>query len=85
MTKDIAAGCDLVVLSKFGKLEAAGCGLAEAFTATFAAQLPLLTSVSPALEAAWQAFAPPLFDIFPAEAEAIERWWRTAHGGTVPY
>jgi hypothetical protein len=37
---DIAAGYDLVLLSKFGKLEAAGDGLASAFRA---ARVPLLT------------------------------------------
>src|SRR5262249_11307457 len=31
--KDIEAGCDLVILSKFGKLEAAGGGLRDAFAA----------------------------------------------------
>ena len=31
--KDIAAGCDLVILSKFGKMEAAGKGLVGAFEA----------------------------------------------------
>jgi hypothetical protein len=45
--RDIAAGCELVVLSKFGKLEAAGEGLAPAFKAALDARLPLLTSVSP--------------------------------------
>lgn len=77
--KDIVAGCDLVLLSKFGKLEAAGRGLAEAFAAAFAADLPLLTSVSPAFEEAWKAFATPLFDMFPAEAEPLEAWWCAVH------
>ena len=44
--RDIATGCDLVLLNKFGKLEAAGDGLASAFRAVIAAGLPLLTSVS---------------------------------------
>src|SRR6185437_12561878 len=72
--KDIVAGCDLVLLSKFGKLEAAGQGLTEAFIAALVADLPLLTSVSPAFEAAWTEFAAPLFEILPAEAEPIETW-----------
>lgn len=78
--KDIVAGCDLVLLSKFGKLEAAGRGLSEAFTAALAADLPLLTSVSPAFDAAWRGFAAPRFEILPAEVDPIETWWRTIHG-----
>jgi hypothetical protein len=83
--KDIGAGCDLVLLSKFGKLEAAGQGLTEAFTAALAADLPLLTSVSPAFEAAWRGFAAPHFEILPAEADSVETWWRAIHGGVTPH
>src|SRR5215470_15926921 len=50
---DIEAGCDLVLLNKFGKLEIAGDGLASAFRAAISAGLPLLTSVSPAHDGAW--------------------------------
>jgi hypothetical protein len=46
--RDITAGCDLVLLNKFGKLEIAGDGLASAFRAAITAGLPVLTSVSPA-------------------------------------
>jgi hypothetical protein len=45
--RDIAAGCELVLLNKFGKLEAAGEGLAGAFKAALDARIPLVTSVSP--------------------------------------
>ncbi|MGH3123744.1 MAG: DUF2478 domain-containing protein, partial [Streptosporangiaceae bacterium] len=41
-------------------------------TAALAADLPLLTSVSPAFEAAWRGFAAPLFEILPAEVDPIE-------------
>ena len=40
--RDIAAGCDLVVLSKFGKLEAGGGGLRDAFGAAIEAGVPVL-------------------------------------------
>lgn len=76
VTKDIAAGCDLVLLSKFGKLEAARQGLAGAFRAALEANVPVLTSVSPAFEKAWTEFASPLFITLPAETEQIESWWR---------
>lgn len=83
--KDIIAGCDLVLLSKFGKLEAAGQGLLKAFTAALAADVPVLTSVSRAFEIAWRAFAAPHFDILPAEAEPIETWWRTVRRATAAH
>jgi hypothetical protein len=83
--KDIVAGCDLVLLSKFGKLEAAGQGLIEAFIAALAADLPLLTSVSPAFKTAWTEFAAPLFEILPAEAEPIETWCRAVQSETAAH
>lgn len=73
--RDIAKGCDLVVLSKFGKLEAAGGGLRDAFAAALEAGVPVLTSVSPAFAAAWQDFATPLSVVVPADADRIDAWW----------
>jgi hypothetical protein len=74
--RDIAAGCDLVLLSKFGKLEASNSGLADAFRAAIEADVPVLTSLSPASEDAWRAFAAPLFITLPADAVAIDGWWQ---------
>lgn len=73
---DIAAGCDLVVLSKFGRLEAERSGLSDAFAAGLAAQVPILTSVAPKFDPAWSAFADPLFVTLPPQLAAIEAWWR---------
>ncbi|HKU96825.1 MAG TPA: DUF2478 domain-containing protein [Vineibacter sp.] len=77
--RDIAGGCDLVLLSKFGKLEAAGGGLRDAFTAAIAAEVPVLTSVSDAQRAAWEAFAAPLFTVVPVDADRIDAWWQRVH------
>jgi hypothetical protein len=71
------SGCDLVVLSKFGKLEAAKQGLFEAFAAAIEADVPVLTSVSPAVAEAWARFAAPRFAFLPADPGAVEAWWRT--------
>jgi hypothetical protein len=49
---------DLVILNKFGKLEAMGQGLAAAFRCAVDAGKPLLTTVSAAHSEAWRAFAP---------------------------
>src|SRR5580658_1727495 len=74
--RDIETGCDLVLLSKFGKLEAANSGLADAFAAAIEAHVPVLTSVSPAFEAAWAKFAAPLFVTLPADPVKIDAWWQ---------
>ena len=73
--RDIAAGCDLVVLSKFGKLEAARDGLSPAFSAAIEAGVPVLTAVSPKFQDAWDRFAAPLYVGLPAEADALDAWW----------
>jgi hypothetical protein len=76
---DIARGCDLVVLSKFGKLEAENrSGLIAAFVSAMEAGLPILTSVSPKHMAAWSAFAAPFFVTLPPEMAALEAWQATA-------
>jgi hypothetical protein len=75
--RDVAAGCDLVVLSKFGKLEMGREGLIPAFVAAIEAELPVITSVSPMYYEAWLRFADPLFVVLPAELEAVEDWLRT--------
>ncbi|WP_281806563.1 DUF2478 domain-containing protein [Methylocystis echinoides] len=71
------ATSDLVVLSKFGKLETMGRGLARAFEAAIAGNKPLLTSVSEKHLEAWRAFAPDSI-LLPADDAAIRRWWEGA-------
>jgi hypothetical protein len=65
---------DVVVLSKFGKLEAADGGLAPAFAAAIAAGKPALTTVS---DLHWAAFHEVARDALrlPADATAIRDWW----------
>lgn len=76
---DIVAGCDLVFLSKFGKLEAEfRSGLIPAFVAAIEAGAPILTSVAPKFSDAWKQFAAPIYVDLPAEVDAIERWWNLA-------
>jgi hypothetical protein len=74
----IAAGCDLVVLSKFGKIEAERSGLAPAFASAIEAGAPVLTSVSPRFMEAWDRFASPLYAVISPDLGAIEAWWRQA-------
>lgn len=74
--RQIAAGCDLVVLSKFGKLEADRTGLAEAFASGLTAGTPILTSVGAKYDAAWARFASPFYVLLPPELAALQAWWR---------
>jgi hypothetical protein len=76
VAKDIETGCDLVILSKFGKLEAGGGGLREAFAAAIEAGVPVLTTVAASQAAPWEAFAAPLFAPVAAEPDAINAWWQ---------
>jgi nucleoside-triphosphatase THEP1 len=66
---------DLVVLSKFGKLEAMRQGLFPVFEAAIANGRPLLTTVSGKHRDTWQAFAPDAISIEADEA-VLTQWWR---------
>jgi nucleoside-triphosphatase THEP1 len=72
----IAAGADLVILSKFGKLEASGHGLCDAFAAALSADIPVVTTLKPTMRAEWAQFAGALSDETP-NREALESWWRS--------
>jgi len=67
---------DVVVLSKFGKLEATRKGLWAAFSTAAAAGKPVLTTVSSKHIEAWKAFAPAAAWI-EADRASIEQWWLT--------
>lgn len=68
------ADSDVVVLSKFGKLEAGGRGLIGAFEAAAAAGKPILTRVAKKHLLAWNAFAPDAKVIAPS-LSSIGLWW----------
>lgn len=77
--RQILAGCDLVVLSKFGKLEMSRSGLVAAFTTAIVAEKPILTAVAPVFAEAWRHFADPLSS-FAVPHEATIEAWRRAQG-----
>ncbi|MGH7102517.1 MAG: DUF2478 domain-containing protein [Acetobacteraceae bacterium] len=74
---DQIAESDLVVVSKFGKLEAARGGLMPAIEAAMEAGKPVLTTVSERHREAWREFAPDAAEVV-ADPAAIRRWWQTA-------
>jgi hypothetical protein len=70
---DQIAASDLVVISKFGKVEAVSSGLFEAFERAIKHGKPILTSVAPKHLYAWQRFAPDAVFIRPERA-LLEEW-----------
>jgi len=81
---DQITSADVVVLSKFGKLEAARQGFWPAFAAAVATGKPLLTTVSARHLEAWRAFAPTPAWLEPNDGSSIERWWQAVKPGTRP-
>ncbi|MGJ4930057.1 DUF2478 domain-containing protein [Bradyrhizobium sp. HKCCYLS2038] len=72
--QSIIGGTDIVILSKFGKQEAAGGGLADAFGAAISAGLPIITAVSPAMMEAWTRFAGPFAECVPVDVARSPGW-----------
>ncbi len=77
----ISAGADVVVLSKFGKLEAARGGLCDAFRAAIMADLPIVTAVSPFLAGDWLQFAGALSEDVAPTMAALDEWWSASSRG----
>jgi hypothetical protein len=72
--REIAQGCDLVVLNRFAKLEEAGEGLRRAFAAAIGAGVPLLTSVSPNRVAAFERLVATGFVMLRPDPAEIDAW-----------
>ena len=75
------ATSDLVILSKFGKLEAARRGLIGAFEAAITLGKPILTTVSDRHLPAWRTFAPAA-TVLEASPGAIADWWASIRSPT---
>ncbi|MGD9545108.1 MAG: DUF2478 domain-containing protein [Methylocystis sp.] len=75
----IDRGVDVVVLSKFGKLEAARSGLCDAFRAAILADIPVITAVSAPVSQDWDCFAGGLSEYVEPDIAALAAWWRASH------
>ncbi len=71
----IGRGADVVVLSKFGKIEAEGGGLSDAFRAAAEAGIPCVTGVAPSFAAPFLDYAGGFSQWIEASNTALERWW----------
>ncbi|MFO1102443.1 MAG: DUF2478 domain-containing protein [Methylocystis sp.] len=72
----ISRGVDVVVLSKFGKLEASRSGLCDAFRAAILADVPVVTAVSLPVSRDWDCFAGELSEYVEPDIDALATWWR---------
>lgn len=70
----------VVILSKFGRQEAEGRGLTDAFHAAVAAELPVLTSVSPSVRGEWASFVGDMARIAAPRLDVVEAWWAALGG-----
>lgn len=71
----LAAGVDLLVVSKFSHLEAQGQGLAQDMLAAMAEGVPVLTLVPESHALDWLTFCGPAGHLLAPRLEACWRWW----------
>jgi hypothetical protein len=72
----LAEKAELVVINRFGKLEAAGGGLAAEMLAVMAEGLAVLTCVNGEQVAAWRSFTGDAGLLLPPDITALRAWWR---------
>jgi hypothetical protein len=80
----IAGGSDLVIVSRFGRMEAAGGGLAELITRAINADIPVLIAVPEHRFAELIRFAEGMNVRLACRREALDRWWQSVNGPARP-
>lgn len=73
---------DLVVVNKFGKLEADGLGLLDEIGRCVADERPLVIGVPVRFREAWDAFAGGLDAKLPCARAALDAWWAALEAET---
>jgi hypothetical protein len=73
----IASGSDLVIISRFGRMEAEGGGLAGLITRAIDSGLPVLVAVPEHRFAALVRFSHGMNVRLGCRREALDRWWRS--------
>jgi nucleoside-triphosphatase THEP1 len=74
----IDAGADLVIINRFGKLEAAGAGFVEEIERAVAADVPVLIAVPHWRFRTWTRFCAGMAVKLACAREPIDTWWRAA-------
>jgi hypothetical protein len=79
----ITGGSDLVIISRFGRMETEGGGLAGLITRAIDADIPVLIAVPEHRFAALVRFAAGMNVRLACRREALDRWWRSVAGPPV--
>ena len=73
-------GADLVILNRFGKLEAQGRGLIALVKRAADADIPVLVAVPEHRFAAWIEYAGGMSVRLPCRRAALDHWWQSVAG-----
>jgi nucleoside-triphosphatase THEP1 len=77
----IQEGADLVVINRFGKLEATGKGLIELIQQAADADVPVLIAVPEYRFAGWVKYSAGMSVRLPCRRAALDRWWQSVAMG----
>ncbi|MGE4281553.1 MAG: DUF2478 domain-containing protein [Magnetospirillum sp.] len=77
LRRALAERAALVVVNRFGKLEAAGGGLSAEMLALMAECVPMLTTVGADQLEAWATFTGGAGLVLPADQQSIRQWWNS--------
>jgi hypothetical protein len=77
----IQEGADLVVINRFGKLEATGKGLIELIQQSADADIPVLIAVPEHRFAGWIKYSAGMSVRLPCRRAALDRWWKSVAMG----
>jgi len=75
LEREIAGGCDLVILNRFGRGEAEGRGFRDLIGAAMLAEIPVLTAVRDSYAADWAAFGRGICCDLPPDRAAVLAWF----------
>jgi hypothetical protein len=79
----IEEGVDLVILNRFGKLEAEGRGLIRLIEQATDADIPVVTAVPQHRFAAWVKYSNGMSVRLPCRRPALDVWWQAVAGRAV--
>ena len=81
MAAEIEHGADLVVLNRFGKLEAEGQGFIDLIRQAVSLDIPVLIAVPEHRFATWIKYSGGMNVRLPCRCAALDRWWRSLGRG----
>jgi hypothetical protein len=83
ITAAIRDGADVVIINRFGKLEAEGRGLIDLIEEAVAADIPVLIAVPEHRFAAWIKYCSGMSVRLPCRRAALDQWWQSVAGHSI--